>query len=199
MLGGLVAPMLEAIVGPELVATAIVEGLEGADLDAPRAQGAEALLMHLPFLLLRVPTATTEALLARLTKLVPPPGSDVDKPPFLVEIAVRDASAKLRALDNPYLVELVNDEAFVAAFAKQYYSSFDSTAPLFPRYLFTGGEAVLDLYAKVWPKIKRTETVVETAEGLARMRSPKAMAMLEAMAKGSKAKPKISAILKRLG
>lgn len=198
MLGAQLAPMLEAIVGPELVATAIVDGIETLDLDAPRAGGAEALLMHLPFLLLRVPTAKAEALLARLEKLIPPPGTEVYVPPFLVEIAVRGAAAKLRELNNPYQVELVNDEAFVATFAKQFYSNLDSTTPLFPRFLFTGGDAVLDIYGKVWPKIKRMDTLVATAEGLACMKSPKADGLLRQLATASKAKAKIAPIVKRL-
>lgn len=194
--GYLLPGILEAIVGPDVVTTAIVDALE--TFDSARISNthrpAEALARHLAFGLLRVPTALATTLLERVRAMVGRANNDVAKssPVHILEMIVSGPAAKLRELTNPHDVVLMNDEPFVSKFAASYYSKLDGSTPLFARFLFTGGDSVLDLYGKIASKIRRTDSIAEVARALTRMRSPKAHALLLDLATSSKAKAAVT-------
>jgi hypothetical protein len=188
--------LYEAFVGPDLIATAIIDALEKSSNNVWNHQDHDraSVVHHLGFLLLRLPGSPSDKLRARLTAIF---DRRVKALPTK-ELGPRkgERGSLLRALDvvlngragcersgernedsiEPAdLVHVIDDAAFVREAACR------RVAPD-PRLVFLGGEPVLDHLVDMFVRLRGLHHVV--VDGFAEIASPKAIELLQRVAKG---------------
>jgi hypothetical protein len=203
--------LFEAFVGPELVATSIIDALEKSSnnvwnhQDLDRAQ----VMHHLGFLLLRLPAGLADKLRARLAAIF---DRRVKALPSK-ELGPRkgERGSLLRALDVVLngragaersgernedeiepgdLVHIANDDKFVREAACRVVTH-DA------RLTFLGGEPVLDHALDVFMRFRGQHHLL--VDGFADVASPKAIELLQRIAKGKEAADRAKAALAARG
>jgi hypothetical protein len=203
--------LFEAFVGPELVATSIVDALEKSGNNVWNHQDHDrALVMHhLGFVLLRLPAAITDKLRARLAAIF----ERRVKTLASKELGPRrgERGSLLRALDVVLngrtgsersgernedaiapgdLVHVTGDDAYVREAACRVVSP-DA------RLVFLGGEPVLDHLLDMFSRLRGTHHVL--IDGFAEVASPRAVELLQRVAKGKEAPDRARAVLAARG
>jgi hypothetical protein len=205
--------LFEAFMGPELIATTIVDALEKSSnnvwnhQDHDRAQ----VLHHVGFLLLRLPASLADKLRNRLAAIF---DRRVKTLPTK-ELGPRkgERGSLLRALDvvlhgragaersgerNEDMIEpsdlvhvtAANDLEFVTEAARQRVCAD-------PRMVFLGGETVLDRMLEVFPRFRNQHH--QLLDGFADLASPKAIELIQRIAKGKEAAERAQAVLAARG
>jgi hypothetical protein len=203
--------LFEAFLGPELIATSIVDALEKSSnnvwnhQDQDRAQ----VMHHLGFVLLRLPAGQADKLRARLAAIF---DRRVKALPAK-ELGPRkgERGSLLRALDLVLngragaersgernedvieasgLVHINNDDKFVRQAASQLVTS-DS------RLVFLGGDPVIDHMLEVFPRFRGLHAVL--LDNFAEVASPKAVELLKRIAKGKEVPERAQAVLAARG
>jgi hypothetical protein len=203
--------LFEAFLGPELVATSIVDALEKSSNSVWNHQDQDrALVMHhLGFVLLRLPAALADKLRARLaavferrvkalpTKELAPRKGERGSLLRALDVVLNGKTGAERsgersedAIEPGDLVHIVGDEAFVRAAACRV------TAPD-PRLVFLGGEPVLDHLLEAFPRLRGQHHAV--VDGFADVASPKAIELLQRVAKGKEAPERARVVLAARG
>jgi hypothetical protein len=203
--------LFEAFLGPDLVANSIVDALEKSGnnvwnhQDHDRAQ----VMHHLGFVLLRLPAATTDKLRARLSaiferrvKVLPskelgPRKGERGSLLRALDIVLHGRTGAERsgernedAIGPGDLVHVTDDDAFVRDAACQL-ASPDA------RLVFLGGDPVLDHMLEVFPRLRSTHHIL--IDGFAEVASPKAIELLQRVAKGKEAPDRARAVLAARG
>lgn len=203
--------LFEAFVGPELIATSIIDALEKSSNNVWNHQDHDrALVMHhLGFVLLRLPSGMSDKLRARLAAIF---DRRVKALPAK-ELGPRkgERGSLLRALDIVLngrtgaersgernedsiapadLVHITNDEKFVREAASQLVSP-DA------RLVFLGGEPVLEHMLEVFPRFRGLHHLL--LDGFAEVASPKAIELLQRIAKGKEVPDRAKAVLAARG
>jgi hypothetical protein len=203
--------LFEAFLGPDLVANSIVDALEKSGnnvwnhQDHDRAQ----VMQHLGFVLLRLPAATTDKLRARLSavferrvKVLPskelgPRKGERGSLLRALDIVLHGRTGAERsgernedAIAPSDLVHVTDDEAFVRDAACRL-ASPDA------RLVFLGGDPVLDHLLEVFPRLRSTHHVL--IDGFAEVASPKAIELLQRVAKAKEAPDRARAVLAARG
>jgi hypothetical protein len=202
--------LYEAFVGPEPVATAIVDALEKAGNNVWNHQDHDrALVMHhLGFVLLRLPISLADKLRARLAgifdrrvkalrnkELGPRKGERGSL--LALDLVLngrvgceRSAERTEDAIEPADLVHIVDDEPFVREAACQRISA-DA------RLVFLGGEAVLDRMLEGFARLRGLHG--QMIGSFAEVASPKAIELLQRIAKGKEAPERAKAVLAARG
>lgn len=203
--------LFEAFLGPELVATSIIDALEKSSNNVWNHQDHDRALVihHLGFVLLRLPAGLADKLRARL-------GAIFDRRVKALpskELGPRkgERGSLLRALDVVLngrtgaersgernedaiapgdLVHVTNDEKFVREAACRL-ASPDA------RLVFLGGDPVLDHLLEVFPRLRGLHHLL--LDGFAEVASPRAILLLQRIAKGREAPDRASALLAARG
>jgi hypothetical protein len=203
--------LFEAFLGPELIATSLVDALEKSSNNVWNHQDHDrALVMHhLGFVLLRLPAGQADKLRARLAAIF---DRRVKALPAK-ELGPRkgERGSLLRALDLVLhgragaersgernedvieandLVHVTSDEKFVREVACQLVSP-DA------RLVFLGGDPILDHLLEVFPRFRGLHPLL--IDGFAEVASPKAALLLERIAKGKEAPDRARAVLAARG
>ncbi|HET7500616.1 MAG TPA: hypothetical protein VFK02_06415 [Kofleriaceae bacterium] len=203
--------LFEAFVGPELVATSIVDALEKSSnnvwghQDPDRAQ----VMHHLGFVLLRLPAALTDKLRARLaaiferrvkalpTKELGPRKGERGSLLRALDVVLNGKAGAERsgernedAIEPGDLVHVTDDVAFVRDAACRV------TSPD-PRLVFLGGEPVLEHLLAVFPRLRGQHHLV--LDGFAEVASPLAVELLQRVARGKEASERARALLAARG
>jgi len=207
--------LLEALVGPEPVARAMVGLLEelpaaawckAAGRRATPNDVAEA-IQALGFVLLRAPAAATDELLGRLGELHQARAAETPRamPVARLDAALHGAEGLERSVArlasgerNPRLYALGRGDPGVVRDAAGYTGPLDRSM-LDARLVFLGGEAVLDRFAERWPTLRDGERQRFFLETVGQVRSERVVAIVEAMAERSRAKRAAKAWLARRG
>jgi hypothetical protein len=203
--------LFEAFAGPDLVATSIVDALEKSgnnvwnhqDLD--RAQ----VMHHLGFVLLRLPAATTDKLRARLaavferrvkalpTKELGPRKGERGSLLRALDVVLHGRTGSERsgernedAIEPGDLVHVTDDSAFVTEAACRVVSP-DA------RLVFLGGTPVLDHLLETFPRLRGTHHAL--IDGFGEVASPRAIELLQRVAKGKEAPERARAVLTARG
>jgi hypothetical protein len=207
-LGDLVR-LYEAFVGPEPVATAIVEALEKAGnnvwnhQDHDRAQ----VMRHLGFVLLRLPGTFADKLRTRLAgvfdrrvklrKDLGPRKGEYGSLLRALDVVLngrtgceRSGERNEDALEPADLVHVVDDATFVREAACQ-------RTPTDARLVFLGGEPVLDHMLEGFARLRGLHT--QLVDGFAEVASPKAIELLQRIAKAKEAPDRARAVLAARG
>lgn len=203
--------LFEAFVGPELVATSIIDALEksGNSVWSHQDHDRAHVLHHLGFLLLRVPGRLAQTLLGRLTaifdrrvkalptkELGPRKG---ERGSLLRALDVvlhgragceRSGERTEDAIEAGDLVHVTGDAGFVCEAARRVVSAD-------PRLVFLGGDAVLDHLLDGFLRLRGRHA--ELVDGFAEVASPKATALLERIARGKEAPDRAKAVLAARG
>jgi hypothetical protein len=199
--------LYEAFVGPDLVATSIVDALEKSSnnvwnhQDHDRAQ----VMHHLGFMLLRLPSAASDKLRARLAaifdrrvKALPakelgPRKGERGSILRALDVVLNGRTGSERsgernedAIEPADLVHITGDEAFVREAACRRVSP-DS------RLVFLGGEPVLDHLLDMFARLRGLHHVV--IDSFADVASPKAIELLQRVAKGKEAAERARKVL----
>ncbi|HEU4728758.1 MAG TPA: hypothetical protein VFT22_12730 [Kofleriaceae bacterium] len=203
--------LFEAFVGPELVATSIVDALEKSSNNVWGHQDPDrALVMHhLGFVLLRLPAALADKLRARLAgiferrvkalpakELGPRKGERGSLLRALDVVlngrtgAERSGERNEDAIAPDDLLHVTGDEAFVREAACR-------VASPDPRLVFLGGEPVLDHLLDVFPRLRGQHHLV--LDGFAEVASPRAVELLQRVAKGKEVPERARAVLAARG
>lgn len=196
------AQILEAFVGPEAFANATVDALEKAPNEALAQKDVERnfVVKHLGFALLRTPAKTTDALRARLAKLLDKPAAKNAKPGSLVRYVdvvlngragFERSSAKQSVHD---IMHVYDDPAFVHEKVLAQDPNF-----LLPdaRLLFLGGADLAKLYSEKLPKLKGQHARIVREIGA--VRSPEVIELIRKIAAGKEAKAEAQAWLQAFG
>jgi hypothetical protein len=203
--------LFEAFVGPELVATSIVDALEKSsnnvwnhqDLDRARV------MHHLGFVLLRLPPGMADKLRARLAaifdrrvkalpakELGPRKGERGSLLRALDVVlngrtgAERSGERSEDAIEAGDLVHVTGDEKFVREAACRVVSP-DA------RLVFLGGEPVLDHLLDVFPRLRGAHHLL--LDGLTEVASPRAVELIQRIAKGKEVPDRAKAVLAARG
>lgn len=209
-LGDLVR-LFEAFLGPELVATSIVDALEKSGnavwnhQDHDRAQA----LRHVGFLLLRLPTKQADSLRNRLetvfdrrvktlpTKELGPRKGERGSLLRALDLVLHGRAGAERsgertedAIEPADLVHIHDDAEFVREAAKLRVCAD-------PRLAFLGGDAVLEHWLEVFLRLRGLHA--QLADNLAEVASPNAVALLQRIAKGKEAAERAQAVLAARG
>jgi hypothetical protein len=203
--------LFEAFVGPELVATSIIDALEKSSNNVWNHQDHDrALVMHhLGFVLLRLPAGLADKLRARLAaifdrrvkalpakELGPRKGERGSLLRALDVVlngrvgAERSGERNEDAIGPGDLVHVTNDEKFVREAACRLVSP-DA------RLVFLGGEPVLDHLLEVFPRLRGLHHLL--LDGFADVASPRAVDLLQRIAKGKEAPDRARAVLAARG
>jgi hypothetical protein len=203
--------LFEAFMGPELVATSIVDALEKSSNNVWNHQDHDrALVMHhLGFVLLRLPASLADKLRGRLAaifdrrvkalpakELGPRKGERGSLLRALDLVlngragAERSGERNEDALAPSALVLINNDDKFVRAAATQLVAT-DA------RLVFLGGEPVLDHWLEVFPRFRGQHPLL--LDGFAEVASPKAVELLQRIAKGKEVPDRAKAVLAARG
>lgn len=203
--------LFEAFLGPELIATSIVDALEKSSnnvwnhQDQDRAQ----VMHHLGFVLLRLPAGQADKLRGRLAAVF---DRRVKALPAK-ELGTRkgERGSLLRALDLVLngrtgaersgernedvieasdLVHITNDDKFVRQAASQLVSP-DA------RLVFLGGDPVLEHMLEVFPRFRGLHPLL--VDNFAEVASPKAVELLQRIAKGKEVPDRAKAVLAARG
>jgi len=190
--------LLEAMVGSDVVADALVTALEAvppSELNLSH-QDRDIWVHHLGLILLRV--ASVAPLRARLEKVLEA-GEAAGPPDQGAPLATLDVvlhgreGAERSGLSDPWDLLNVNDApGFVA---KQVLAANYHPASFFPyvRLAFLGGDQVLELYGTRWQKLKSTNDHRAFFLQLSAIARGKALAILHEMAASSKVKKEVTA------
>jgi len=203
--------LFEAFLGPELIATSIVDALEKSSnnvwnhQDHDRAQ----VMHHLGFVLLRLPAGQADKLRTRLAaifdrrvKALPakelgPRKGERGSLVRALDIVLNGRAGSERsgerneaAIEPSDLVHIHNDEKFVREAACRM-ASPDA------RLVFLGGDPVLDHMLEVFPRFRGLHHLL--LDGFAEVASPKAALLLERIAKGKEAPDRAKAVLAARG
>jgi hypothetical protein len=203
--------LFEAFAGPDLVATSIIDALEKSSNNVWNHQDHDrALVMHhLGFMLLRLPASMADKLRGRLAAIF---DRRVKALPTK-ELGPRkgERGSLLRALDLVLggragaersgernedeivpgdLVHITHDAAFIREAACRVVSS-DA------RLVFLGGDPVLDHMLDVFPRFRGLHHAL--LDGFAEVASPKAVELLQRIAKGKEAADRAKAVLQARG
>jgi hypothetical protein len=203
--------LFEAFVGPELVATSIIDALEKSSNNVWNHQDHDrALVMHhLGFVLLRLPASLADKLRARLAavfdrrvkalpakELGPRKGERGSLLRALDVVlngrkgAERSGERNEDVLEPGALVHVTGDEKFVREAACRLASAD-------PRLVFLGGEPVLDHLLEVFPRLRGQHHLL--VDGFAEVASPKAIELLQRIAKGKEVPDRAKAVLAARG
>ena len=203
--------LFEAFVGPELVASAIVDALEKSSNTVWNHQDADrALVMHhVGFLLLRLPPALADKLRSRLhaifdrrikllpTKELGPRKGERGSLLRALDVVLHGRAGAERsgernedAIEPGDLVHITGDRDFVRAAACQRLSPD-------PRLVFLGGEPVLDHLLDGFVRLRGLHQAL--LDGFAGVASPKAVQLLQRIAAGKEAADRAKAILAARG
>lgn len=203
--------LFEAFLGPELVATSIVDALEKSGnavwnhQDHDRAQA----LRHVGFLLLRLPTKQADSLRNRLetvfdrrVKTLPnkelgPRKGERGSLLRALDLVLHGRAGAERSgertedvIEPADLVHIHDDAAFVQEAAKMRVCAD-------PRLAFLGGDAVLEHWLEVFLRLRGLHA--QLADNLAEVASPTAIALLQRIAKGKEAAERAQAVLAARG
>jgi hypothetical protein len=203
--------LFEAFLGPELVATSIVDALEKSSNNVWNHQDLDraSVVHHIGFLLLRLPAGVADKLKSRLAAIF----DRRVKALASKELGPRkgERGSLLRALDIVLngkagaersgernedeiiagdLVHVTKDEAFVREAACRIVTT-DA------RLTFLGGDAVLDHALDVFPRFRGMHPVL--LDGFANVASPKAIELLQRIAKGKEVADRAKAVLAARG
>jgi hypothetical protein len=203
--------LFEAFMGPELVATSIIDALEKSSnnvwnhQDHDRAQ----VMHHLGFVLLRLPAALSDKLRARLAtifdrrvkalpakELGPRKGERGSLLRALDLVlhgrtgAERSGERTEDAIEPGALLHVTNDETFVREAACRL-ASPDA------RLVFLGGDPVIDHLLDVFPRLRGVHHLL--VDGFAEVASPKAVELLQRVAKGKEVPDRAKAVLAARG
>jgi hypothetical protein len=203
--------LFEAFAGPELIATSIVDALEKATNNLWNHQDHDRALAvhHLGFLLLRIPTSPSEKLRNRLaaifdrrvkalpTKELPPRKGERGSLLRALDVvlhgrlgAERSGERDEDGIDPGDLVHVTADEAFVRELATQ-------RASPDPRLVFLGGEPVLEHLVDRFVRLRGHHHLV--LDGFAEVASPRAIELLQRIARGKEAPERAQAVLAARG
>ncbi len=203
--------LFEAFVGPELVATSIIDALEKSSNNVWNHQDHDrALVMHhLGFVLLRLPAGLADKLRARLaavfdrrvkalpTKELGPRKGERGSLLRALDLVLNGRAGAERSgernedvLEPGALVHVTNDEKFVREAACRLASPD-------PRLVFLGGEPVLDHLLEVFPRLRGQHHLL--VDGFAEVASPKAIELLQRIAKGKEVPDRAKAVLAARG
>lgn len=194
--------VLEALVGPDVVADALVAAVEQAAENhwAERDQDRAGMVKQLGFILLRVRPDRCSALRARLeavfahraggelTKRTPSDNALLIRALDLVlhgkAGAERSARPVGRAIDPPDVLHVHDDPAFVRAAVEKQDTSWIGRPD--PRHVFLGGEAVLDWFFANLKKLKDHHQAM--AEHFAPIRSERMLPLMTALSRTKQGK-----------
>jgi hypothetical protein len=205
--------LFEAFMGPELVATTIIDALEKSsnnvwnhqDLDRARA------LHHVGFLLLRLPSGMADKLKNRLaaifdrrvktlpTKELGPRKGERGSLIRALDVVLHGRAGAERSgernedmLEPSDLVHVTAaaDGEFVTEAARQRVCAD-------PRMVFLGGEPVLDRILEVFPRFRSQHH--QLLDGFADLASAKAVELIQRIAKGKEAAERAQAVLAARG
>jgi len=203
--------LFEAFMGPELIATSIVDALEKSSNNVWNHQDHDrALVMHhLGFLLLRLPASMADKLRARLAavfdrrvkalaskELGPRKGERGSLLRALDVVlngkvgAERSGERNEDVIEANDLVHVLKDEAFVRAAAIQ------QTAPD-ARLMFLGGEPVLDHLIDGFLRLRGLHN--QLIDHFAEVASPRVNVLLQKIAKGKEAPERAAKLLAERG
>jgi hypothetical protein len=199
--------LYEAFMGPELIATSIVDALEKSSnnvwnhQDHDRAQ----VLHHVGFLLLRLPASLADKLRSRLaaifdrrvktlpSKELGPRKGERGSLLRALDLVLHGRAGVERsgersedAIEPGDLVHVTNDAKFVCEAARQHASAD-------PRLVFLGGEPVLDHLLDVFLRLRGLHA--QLTDGFAEVASAKAVELLQRIAKGREAPDRARAVL----
>lgn len=203
--------LFEAFVGPELVATAIVDALEKSGnhvwnhQDHDRAQ----VMHHVGFLLLRLPPALADKLRGRLaaifdrrvkalpTKELGPRKGERGSLLRALDVVLHGRAGAERSgertedvIEPGDLMHVTGDPEFVREIACQQVSPD-------PRLVFLGGEPVLDHLLDRFVRLRGMHHTV--LDGFADVASPKVVQLLQRIAAGKEAPDRAKALLAARG
>ncbi|HEX7839285.1 MAG TPA: hypothetical protein VF469_17525, partial [Kofleriaceae bacterium] len=203
--------LFEAFVGPELVATAIVDALEKSGnhvwnhQDHDRAR----VMHHVGFLLLRLLPALADKLRARLaaifdrrvkaltTKELGPRKGERGSLLRALDVVLHGRAGAERSgernedvIEPGDLVHVTGDAEFVREVACQQVSPD-------PRLVFLGGEPVLDHLLERFARLRGMHSAV--LDGFADVASPRAVQLLQRIAAGKEAPDRAKAVLAARG
>jgi hypothetical protein len=206
--------LIEAFVGPQLVAEALVETVEACPPDVLTSNTKERFdcMSLLGFLLLRLPEPVRGVLETRLRKVLDAvvatiPGGlglfDPAKEPWyapfrVIDRVINGQEAVLRLGRNVYPTDLLfaEDPAFIVESLRGRPGPGDYN-PALARLAFLGGEAVLDIEATWWSKYPepREKDVGQRnfIRDYGRIRSEKMLAIFLAMSRTSRARKEAAA------
>jgi hypothetical protein len=203
--------LFEAFVGPELVATSIIDALEKSSNNVWNHQDHDrALVMHhLGFALLRLPAGLADKLRARLgaifdrrvkalpSKELGPRKGERGSLLRALDVVLNGRTGAERsgernedAIEPGDLVHVTNDEKFVREAACRL-ASPDA------RLVFLGGDPVLDHLLEVFPRLRGLHHLL--LDGFAEVASPKAVLLLQRIAKGREVPDRANALLAARG
>lgn len=209
-LGDLVR-LYEAFMGPEMVATCIVDALEKSGNGVWNHQDDDRcrVLRHVGFLLLRLPQGQADKLRGRLAavfdrrvkalpdkELKPRKGEHGSLLRALDLVlhgrvgAERSGERSEDAIAPGDLVHVTNDAAFVGAAARERVSAD-------PRMVFLGGDTVLERMLEVFPRFRGQHH--QLLDGFAELASPRAVELLQRIARGKEAPERAQAVLAARG
>ena len=203
--------LFEAFVGPELVATSIVDALEKSGnnvwnhQDHDRAQ----VMHHLGFVLLRLPPAITDKLRGRLetvfdrrvkalpSKELGPRKGERGSLLRALDLVLHGRAGAERsgernedAIEPGDLLHITDDPTFVREAACRVVSP-DA------RLMFLGGEPVLDHLVETFARLRGKHHAL--VDGIAEIASPKAIELLQRVAKGKEAPDRARTLLAARG
>ena len=199
--------LFEAFVGPELVATSIVDALEKSSNNVWNHQDLDRanVVHHIGFLLLRLPASLADKLKSRLaavfdrrvkalpSKELGPRKGERGSLLRALDIVLNGKAGTERSGERSEdeivagdLVHIAKDEAFVREAACRIVTS-DA------RLTFLGGDPVLDHALDVFPRFRGSHHVL--LDGFAEVASPKAIELLQRLAKGKEVADRARAVL----
>jgi hypothetical protein len=203
--------LFEAFLGPELVASSIIDALEKSSNNVWNHQDHDrALVMHhLGFMLLRLPPSLADKLRGRLaaifdrrvkalpTKELGPRKGERGSLLRALDVVLNGRAGAERsgernedAIQPGDLVHITGDDKFVREAACQVVSPD-------PRLVFLGGDAVLDHMLDVFARFRGSHHLL--IDGFAEVASPKAIELLQRIAKGREAADRAKAVLTARG
>jgi len=203
--------LFEAFLGPELIATSIVDALEKSSnnvwnhQDHDRAQ----VMHHLGFVLLRLPSGQADKLRSRLaavferrvkalaSKELGPRKGERGSLLRALDVVLNGRTGAERsgertedAIQAGDLVHITNDDAFVREAASRLVSPD-------PRLVFLGGEPVLEHLLEVFPRFRGQHHLL--VDRFAEVASPRAIELLTRIAKGKEVPDRAKAVLAARG
>jgi hypothetical protein len=203
--------LFEAFVGPELVTSSIVDALEKSSNNVWNHQDHDrALVMHhLGFMLLRLPSSLADKLRGRLaaiydrrvkalpTKELGPRKGERGSLLRALDLVLHGKAGAERSGERNEdeivagdLVHVTGDEAFVREAACRIVNHD-------PRLVFLGGEPVLDHMLDVFLRFRGLHNAL--IDGFAEVASPKAVELLQRIARGKEAPDRAKAVLAARG
>jgi hypothetical protein len=206
-----VIPLIEAFVGPQVVADALVETVEACSPEILKSSSRvrSDSVSRLGFLLLRVPEASRTSLEQRLRKVLDAvvatiPGGlaeVVENEPFYlpyrsIDRVLNGKKAALRSGRMMIPTDLLHsddDPAFIVEWLRGRKGPGDF--PPLARLMFLAGDGVLDVEAKWWSQYKeptKDDAQKSFVRDYGRIRSEKMLAILLAMSQSSKARKEVA-------